>query len=434
LTKDDGLASNDIWSIIQDHDGHMWFGHYGDGVSRYDGLVIQHLSRSDGLISDVVQEVRQVRNGDLWIVTEGGITRYRPSHTPPQIQITGVIADKRYGPVAALKLSSSQELVLFQFQGGSLTTLPDKMAYVYRMVGYDDIWKTTRQQQVQYQNLPIGSYSFEVKAVDRDLNYSAPLTVQLTIHPPYALWSLYGLLAVALIAVIGTSGFAYRHRLENERIVRTHNQQLEQQNQALETARNQADDANQAKSQFLANMSHEIRTPMNAILGYAQILQRSRSLAPDQERAVQTIHTSGNHLLKLINEVLDLSKIEAGRMELNETDFDLWNLLDTLDVMFEMRCQQQNLNWQLSADLPRPQPVHGDETKLSQVLINLLGNAVKFTQQGQVQLELNAGPGNTYHFAVTDTGVGIVAEEQQSLLNPFSKAVAIRIKKAPAWG
>jgi len=172
LTKDDGLASNHIWSIIQDHDGHMWFGHYGDGVSRYDGLVIQHLSRSDGLVSDVVQEVRQVRNGDFWIVTEGGITRYRPSRTPPQIHITGVIADQPYESVAALELSSSQKLVLFQFQGGSLTTLPDKMAYVYRMVGYDDVWKTTRQQQVQYQNLPVGNYTFEVKAVDRNLNYS----------------------------------------------------------------------------------------------------------------------------------------------------------------------------------------------------------------------------------------------------------------------
>lgn len=218
LTTDHGLASNQLWSVIQDREGHMWFGHFGDGITRYDGLVMQQLSRTDGLVSDVVQEVRQDRHGDIWIATEGGITRYHPSRTPPQIRITGLIADLRYGPVATLEQSSDQELVLFQFQGSSLTTLPDQMAYVYRLVGYNGQWQATREPQIEYQHLPSGQYTFEVKAVDRDLNYStAAATVQLTVHPPYGMLALLGSLGIALLGLLAVSVYAIRKSRDQRR-------------------------------------------------------------------------------------------------------------------------------------------------------------------------------------------------------------------------
>jgi len=430
------LAAGNTGATLDDR-GHLWFSTYGTGVMRYDGLIFQSLLSRDGLIQEGVQEVLQDRHGHFWIGTDGGLTRYRPTFTPPSIKLTNVIAERDMGPVDHIALEGQQGYLAFEFQGSSLKTRPGQMAYTYRLEGHQETWQTIREQRLVYQDLPVGDYRFQVHAVDRDLTYSeTPAEVTITIKPPYARWAFNSLLAIALIALVGTSGYAYRRRRDNERMAHQHNQQLEQQNRDLatardlaetarsqaETARTEADTANQAKSQFLANMSHEIRTPMNAILGYAQILQRSRTLDTDQQRAVQTIHTSSDHLLKLINEVLDLSKIEAGRMELNPADFDLWNLLDTLDVMFAMRCQQQHLNWQLTSDLPRPQPVHGDETKLSQVLINLLGNAVKFTPQGQVQLQLNTPSENTYHFAVIDTGIDIVAEEQETLFEPFQQS------------
>ncbi len=185
-----------------------------------------------------------------------------------------------------------------------------------------------------------------------------------------------------------------------------------------------AEAANQAKTMFLANMSHEIRTPMNVILGYSQILQRDVSLHPFQLDAVTTIASSCNHLLHLINEILDLSKIEAGRMELEPTEFDLSALIFDLAAMFQFRSEEKGVA--LVLDCPH-QPVHvrADEGKLRQVLINLLGNAVKFTAQGRVTLQVTPEPDGC-RFAVTDTGPGISEEMQRQIFEPFTQDTAAR--------
>ena len=164
--------------------------------------------------------------------------------------------------------------------------------------------------------------------------------------------------------------------------------------------------------------------PMNAILGYAQILQRSRDLSPAHQHAVETIETSGDHLLKLINEVFDISKIEAGRMELNPVDFDLNALLASLGRMFEYRCRQKGLGWRLEGVGSDPLRVRGDQVKLEQVLINLTNNAVKFTENGEVVLKLIGEGENRYCFEVADTGIGISPEDQAKLFEPFQQGAA----------
>ena len=195
-----------------------------------------------------------------------------------------------------------------------------------------------------------------------------------------------------------------------------------------------AESANRAKSQFLANMSHEIRTPLNAILGYAQILERSKDLEADQRQSVQTILRSGQHLLRLINDVLDISRIEAGRLELKATDFDLHALLKSLGGMFALRCSQKNLGWRLEGVGDEALRLHGDAGKLEQVLINLLGNAVKFTAAGEIILRVTRQGNQRYLFEVMDTGPGILPEEQAGLFQPFQQGAQDRQQEGTGLG
>lgn len=191
--------------------------------------------------------------------------------------------------------------------------------------------------------------------------------------------------------------------------------------QALQTAKDAAEAANRAKSAFLANMSHELRTPLNAILGFSQLMERDASLSDRQRHSLATINRSGEHLLNLINDVLEMSKIEAGRIVLNVAPFDLRQLLQTLEEMFQVRAQSKHLSLTFAIDPHLPRYILTDEGKLRQVLINLLGNAVKFTQSGGVTLraEARSHPDCTLHFEIADTGRGIAPDEQDNLFQPF---------------
>ena len=184
--------------------------------------------------------------------------------------------------------------------------------------------------------------------------------------------------------------------------------------------------ANQAKSDFLASMSHEIRTPLNAILGYAQLLHRDPGLLPEQRDCISGISASGRHLLGLINEILDLSKIEAGRMELHPIDFDLGMLANGIVATFRPLCAQKKIGFHLEINSDARHRLRGDEGKLRQVLINLVGNAVKFTNAGQVTLRIDRQFGGLWRFEVLDTGLGILPEEQSEVFQPFHQGSSAR--------
>jgi signal transduction histidine kinase/CheY-like chemotaxis protein len=184
-----------------------------------------------------------------------------------------------------------------------------------------------------------------------------------------------------------------------------------------------AEKANVAKSSFLASMSHELRTPLNAIIGFAQLLDRGRNLDDDQRQSLQTIMRSGTHLLSLINDILDMSKIEAGRAELNPRPFDLHEMLSALDGMFSLRAAEKGLSliFDVAPDVPRY--VVGDEGKLRQVIVNLVGNAVKFTEKGGATLRVRSRPETggdaRLLFEVEDTGMGMDPKEVENLFQPF---------------
>ncbi len=194
--------------------------------------------------------------------------------------------------------------------------------------------------------------------------------------------------------------------------------EMEQKNLELAAASEKADEANRAKSIFLANMSHEIRTPMNAILGFAQILLRDDELSDSHRKSIQTINRSGNNLLNLINDILDISKIEAGKMSLNPVNFDLKDVLDGLISMFDNSCQGKGLKFKF-VNFENSVSVIGDEGKLRQILINLLGNAVKFTKSGSVSLIAENPKNYEFIFTVMDTGKGIPKKAQEEIFEPF---------------
>ncbi|MEG3988865.1 ATP-binding protein [Microcoleus sp. S28C3] len=190
-----------------------------------------------------------------------------------------------------------------------------------------------------------------------------------------------------------------------------------------------AETANQAKSTFIANMSHELRSPLNAILGFSQLMVRATNMPPEQYENAGIIYRSGDYLLTLINNVLDLSKIEAGKTTLNLTDFDLHILLNDLEDMLHLRANNAGVNLVFQRTENVPRYICTDQVKLRQVLINLLSNAIKFTSQGQITLNVFLGEQETtdvfnLHFRIRDTGVGIAAAELPKLFDAFSQAQA----------
>nr|WP_249218462.1 hybrid sensor histidine kinase/response regulator [Nitrospina sp. Nb-3] len=196
-----------------------------------------------------------------------------------------------------------------------------------------------------------------------------------------------------------------------------------------------AEQANAAKSVFLSTMSHEIRTPLNAVLGYSQILLRDVGLDPLKKKKIQAIYLSGKHLLALINDVLDLSKIEAGKLEIYTEDFDLAEMIREVVRMNVGVCEQKGLKLKVTGmNLGQKVGVRGDQGKIRQVLINLVGNAIKFTEQGEVELKIEQGEGNRFDFTVRDSGPGISSEHQKLIFEPFGQVDREKVKGGTGLG
>ena len=223
-------------------------------------------------------------------------------------------------------------------------------------------------------------------------------------------------------------------RIEHQLTIQRLQKQLVLQNEVLQTeiqerkkAEERAQAASKAKSQFLANMSHELRTPLNAILGFSQVLDRDAELTTKQRDYIGIIHRSSQHLLELINDILDLSKIEAGQISLNESCFNVYDLLDRLEEMFQIEAQQKQIALLFLISANVPQYIKTDEQKLRGCLINLIGNAIKFTRSGNIAVTIALGENTppTHDcefelvFSVRDTGVGIAPEDMETLFEAF---------------
>jgi PAS domain S-box-containing protein len=237
-----------------------------------------------------------------------------------------------------------------------------------------------------------------------------------------------------------------RYRMHLEELVDKRTQELRESYTQLQIAKKQAEAANEAKSRFLANMSHELRTPLNAILGYSQIFQKDSTLNEKQKTGIEIIKSSGEHLLSLISDILDLSRIEAHKIVLHPTAIYLPAFLGTIENLIRIKAESKDLSFFIEKDQDLLSCIMADETRLRQVLLNLLGNAVKFTEKGSVILRIrvlsylkeNSRRGHVENvvirFEVKDTGIGIAHDQHKKIFYPFEQAGEIPVREGTGLG
>lgn len=461
-TEKDGLPNNVVYDILEDDGGNLWLS-TNRGLSKFNPQddTFENYTAKNGLQSNEFNQGASFKNrkGEMYFGGVSGLTVFHPDlvydnpYIPPIVitdfQLFNESVEvgeesplqKVIEETDEIELAYTDDFIGFEYAALHFSS-PNETQYAYIMEGLDKDWNYVGNRRFAgYTNVPPGDYTFRVKGTNSDGVWNDEgASLRIVIPPPFwqTLWFQILVLGIAVGGIFGI--FYWRVRsVENQKReleiqVDERTKELRKTLVELESSKEAAEAANLAKSAFLANMSHEFRTPLNAILGFTQLMTRDKDLSNEQLENMEIIHRSSEHLLGLINDVLELSKIEAGRTTLRERNFDLYRMLDGLEEMFSMRAENKGLTLTLELSSEVPRYVSLDEGKLRQILMNLLGNAVKFTQQGYVILRVtrcgNPSSANDDEiglcFEIEDTGPGISSEEMGELFDPFVQTTSGR--------